>query len=197
MTASNYLRYSEDVSPNPLKKVKKVTVTFKVQDLEGLVRITDIMLQAGSVMTGYMIKTDEMLKRTRDTNGNIKPPKFYNGIVRGEATVIVPNNGNATTGLNVDIRPINATTGDIKLSTYYNTRSLTINESLASGDILSLKADSHTVLKNGTILTGDKYGGAPVTSPAGGGKYTLTMHGRDSATTLFTVTEVDKSGRNY
>ncbi|MCL6634003.1 MAG: hypothetical protein K6T63_15405, partial [Alicyclobacillus herbarius] len=161
--------------------------------------------------------SQEMLMRPRDQNGNIVPPKHYNALVRGSAMVIVPNTGGisasydwqsgvlniytppnqpVTTGMDVTMTAVKATTGPVQLQTYYQTRTFTYSGQLNTGDVLSIDSAAHNVAVNGSqVQPGPStYQGAPLTCPYGDTIYRVDMTGRDAARFLFGVTEWNASG---
>lgn len=191
------LRYVGLATPSDGKKVKKVTVKLKVNDCTGTIKASDFMLQAGRILSGYICNTQEMLLRHRTDGTNIDPPQHFNGVLRGQNIIIVPNQGTATTGLDLKVTATRATTGAINIATYYNTKQFNYSNNLQAGDTLEIDSANHNVLVNGAEMPHDNYSGAPMTCPAGDAIYRINFNNRDVGTCLFTVTKWDKSGVNW
>lgn len=205
-----FLRYLAKIAPK--KPVQSIQVELLAEDFTGTIHATDIQLQGGSLLTGWVPNTEEMLARPRDQNGNIVPPKHFNALIRGSIMVIVPNTGGmvmtataggggvniytpsqqpVTTGLDVEATLIKDTTGPVSLQTYYQTRTLTYSGKLNAGDVLNIDSAAHNVTVNGSqVQPGPStYQGAPLTCPYGDTIYRVNMTGRDAARFLFGVTE--------
>mgnify|MGYP001458505042 CR=1 FL=1 len=90
MADRGYLRYVYAFDKHPEKKVDKINVSIRNNDTKGKMYITDIQLQEGKMLTGWVPNTEEILERRRDEDGNIEPTKYFNALVRGEANIIVP-----------------------------------------------------------------------------------------------------------
>ena len=61
-------------------------------------------LQEGPALTGYTPHTEPFLKKLR-VDGEVKAPVWFNGVVRGEETVILFNLGETSAGLDVHLYP--------------------------------------------------------------------------------------------
>lgn len=196
----NSLRYiglAEKDNINKGKRIKNIKVRFVANDCTGTFKVTDFMLQAGRTLTGWVCETREMLLRKRDGEGVIEPPKHFNSVLRGENLIVVPNGGNVTSGLDIELTAQKPTTGPITLDTYYGTRTYTFGGQLNAGDTLKLDAKTNHTLVNGQPVASSNVGGAPLTSPAGDSIYKVSLTGQDVGTCLFKVTEWNKSGVNW
>jgi len=189
----NYLRYARSAMAMSGGKVKKITVKLKIKDCTGILKVTDLMLQAGKVLTGWTCNTQEMLLRHRIDGINVDPPEHYNALLRGQNLIIIPNTGEATTGIDFKITALNPTTGAINLATHYKTRAFNYPGLLQVGGTLEMKAATHDVLVGGMKATHEDYSGVPMTSPSGDVIYMINFNNRDGGVCLFTVTEWDKS----
>ena len=81
-----------------------VTIRPLLTDMAGVVWLTDLMLQEGDRVTGFYPHTEIMLQKERE-GGVIKETVWYNGIVRGQETLILFNLGKTSTGLDIKLYP--------------------------------------------------------------------------------------------
>lgn len=189
--ANQYLRYISKIDKGFEKRFSKLTIKLVAKDCTGTVRATDVQLQEGKLLTGWVPATSEMLKRRRDSSGNIEPPKHFNALIRGSAVILVPNRGNATTGLDWEASIQKNTTGMFMLETYYRTRTFKYTGILTRGDTVSVEAGTYKVNKNSQSANPADYIGAQMTCPSGDAMYRITMTGRDAARFIFRITEWD------
>ncbi|AEE95279.1 hypothetical protein [Mahella australiensis] len=188
--ANRYMRYLGRIEKSAVKRISRLIVKLVARDFEGVVKTTDIQVQDGKLLTGWVPASQDMLERRR-TNGVIEPPKHFNALVRGSAIVLIPNRGSATTGLDWEASIQKNTTGFFTLSSYYETRTFKYTGTLARGDEVEVNAASHIVLKNGQPANSAEYVGAQMTCPAGDARYRVTMNERDAARFVFRITEWD------
>ncbi len=87
---ANFTRLSAAISKDPDRRIVSITVSPTVRDCSGRIWFTDLCLQEGSVLSGYHPHTEIFLKKYRE-NGEIKPPVWFNGVVRSKETVILFN----------------------------------------------------------------------------------------------------------
>lgn len=174
---------------NQNKKPTKLTLKFKVSNIQGTFNITDIMLQECKASTGYTINTKEMLKRSEGM------PKHYNILIRGANNgIIVNNDGNVSSGLNFDIVSGSGTTGAINIETLHKTKNLYVNEIALPNEKLSIDSFSYNLINNG--ITNRNYKGSFLGIPSGFGLYNVDMNNRDAANFIFKINEYDKKD-NY
>jgi len=184
-----YLRYVYTFDKHPEKKVDKINVSIRNNDTKGKMHITDIQLQEGKMLTGWVPNTEEILERKRDEDGNIEPTKYFNALVRGEANIIVPNRGNATTGLDWEATIEEETTGAFNIGTFYKTRVLEYKKIIKKGEIVTAEASRHILRKNGNPIPSTDYKGPQITAPAGDILYKVKTHERDAIRFVFKITE--------
>ncbi|WP_228378980.1 MULTISPECIES: hypothetical protein [Thermoanaerobacter] len=162
----------------PKKHVQTLEIRFIVADVETELRITDIMLQDGAFLTGYVPTSKEMLKREP---GIVY--RHFNAVVRGNAIVAVPNRAavdqdditkRVTGGLDYTIRPLqDLPAGALRLNHLYKTRTFKLNKELKAGDELYFSASKRQVEINGVPTT--DWEGFYHTIPAGFGRYEIEM----------------------
>ncbi|WP_330377374.1 hypothetical protein [Cellulosilyticum ruminicola] len=113
---AEFIRLAEVVNKKKDMRVVSINVTPTITDCSGTLWITDLQIQEGSVLAGYAPHTEKMLEKFRDGDA-IKPPVWFNGIVRSNETVILCNMGETSTGLDIDIYPkSNMAAGTIELA---------------------------------------------------------------------------------
>ena len=99
-----FIRLAEVVGRKQNMRVVSVTVKPTIADCSGTIYFTDLMLQEGPALTGYTPHTEPFLQKLR-VDGEVKPPVWFNGVVRGEETVILFNLGETSAGLDVHLYP--------------------------------------------------------------------------------------------
>ena len=95
-----FIRLAEVINRKQDMRVVSVTVKPTIADCSGTIYFTDLMLQEGPALTGYTPHTEPFLKKLR-VDGEVKAPVWFNGVVRGEETVILFNLGETSAGLDV------------------------------------------------------------------------------------------------
>lgn len=158
----------------PKKHVQTLEIRFIVADVETELRITDIMLQDGTHLTGYVPANIEILKREPGVTF-----RHFNIVIRGRATVTVFNRApvdqddvtkRVTGGLDYTIRPLqDLPAGALRLNHLYKTRTFKLNKELEAGDELYFSASKQQVEINGVPTT--DWEGHYHTIPAGYGRY--------------------------
>ena len=175
-----FTRFSETIDKKQKKRVVNITVKPMVTDCEGTIWITDMMLQEGDRLSGYVIHTEKALKKY-DTGDEyaVSGKRFYNGIVRGSATCIIFNLGKTTTGLDWKITPKqDMAAGSISLALGEGAHKATFTDAAATGDELSLLASTRECLKNGVAASKD---GFFQYSAAGDSKHPVIVEDKKSA----------------
>ena len=99
-----FIRLAEVINRKQDMRVVSVTVKPTIADCSGTIYFTDLMLQEGPALTGYTPHTEPFLKKLR-VDGEVKAPVWFNGVVRGEETVILFNLGETSAGLDVHLYP--------------------------------------------------------------------------------------------
>ena len=98
--AAEFTRFSETILTKQAQRVVSITVKPMISDCTGRIYFTDLMVQEGDRLTGYVINTETILQKYRE-EGSVVPPRFYNGVVRSAETVVLFNLGSDTTGWTV------------------------------------------------------------------------------------------------
>ena len=93
-----------------------ITVIPTLSDCSGTLYITDIQLQEGPQRTGYAPHTEGFLSKYQEGDED-KDPVWFNGVIRGEQTVIIPNRGDVSAPLDIHLYPTtDMDEGDIEIS---------------------------------------------------------------------------------
>ena len=83
---AEFTRFSETILTKQAQRVVSITVKPMISDCTGRIYFTDLMVQEGDRLTGYVINTETILQKYRE-EGSIVPPRFYNGVVRSAAPI--------------------------------------------------------------------------------------------------------------
>ena len=146
---AEFVRLAEVVNKKKDMRVVSVTVAPTISDCSGRLWITDIQLQEGPNPTGYAPHTETLLEKYRE-DGEIVPPRFYNGLVRSSATVVIFNLGSTSAGLDVYVYPLeDMKAGSVGVSQGAGGQRVSFPNAIAAGDELALKASTRECLKNG------------------------------------------------
>ena len=76
---AEFTRFSETILTKQDQRVVSITVKPMISDCTGRIYFTDLMVQEGDRLTGYVINTETILQKYRE-DGSIVPPRFYNGV---------------------------------------------------------------------------------------------------------------------
>jgi hypothetical protein len=186
-----FSRFAETIQIKGDKHVAGVTVTLKISGCTGTIYFTDLQFQEGDRLTGYTVHTSKMLMMLRE-NGEIVPPRHYNGVVRTAETVILFNLGKTSAGLDCYIYPMqDMTAGSIELSHGVGAHKVRFFDSVNASDELTLKASSRQCLKNGSPAHKD---GFYQYTAAWDSKHTVKLEERKSARVLFEFQEMQDEG---
>lgn len=93
-----FIRLAEVVNEKQEKRVVSVTVVPTITNCSSTIYFT-VQLQEGSALTGYAPHTEIWLKESENA------PVWFNEIVRSEETVILPNLGSISAGLDIHLYP--------------------------------------------------------------------------------------------
>ena len=116
MSVSNFSRFSECINKKEDKRVVSVTVVPTLSDCSGSFYITDLQLQEGPQRTGYAPHTEGFLAKYQEDDTD-KDPVWFNGVIRGEQTVIIPNRGDVSAPLDIHMYPTSdLSEGEIEIS---------------------------------------------------------------------------------
>ncbi|GHV35073.1 hypothetical protein FACS18949_12320 [Clostridia bacterium] len=144
MLINNFLRFHKTVKVKSDKRIVSVAVRPFISACTGIIHFTDIQFQEGNMLSGYAPHTSAMLLKFEN------PPRFHNGIVRGNDTIIIFNLGETSAGLDCYIYPNQEmAAGSILLSQGYGSHRATFISVATAGDELALKASTHECLLNG------------------------------------------------
>jgi hypothetical protein len=184
-----FTRFTETIHCKEDKRVVSVTVNLLLEDCTGTVYFTDIQAQEGNHLTGYTTNTESMLQKYRESE-TIVPVRFYNGVVRSGATIILFNLGSTSTGLDCYIYPNqNMAAGSIQLSQGEGAHKVKFKEAVSPGDTFSLLASTRQCLKNGSQT--EKEGFFQYTA-SGDSKHVIKLEDRKSARVLFEFQEMQE-----
>lgn len=173
-----FTRFTETITKKQDKRVVNITVKPTVTDCTGTLWFTDLMLQEGDKVTGYVINTGTLLKKYSDDDA-IAGKRFYNGIVRSNAICIIFNFGTTAAGLDYKVYPVQAMkAGSITLSLGSGAHKATFEEAASAGDEFDLLASSRKCLKNNAAT--EKTGFFQYTA-AGDSKHPITVADKKSA----------------
>lgn len=144
-----YDRYAKCVEKAENKRVVSITVRPVVHDCTGDLWITDISLQEGDCVTGYAYHTEGMLKKYNG-DGAVEGKRFFNGIIRGTNTIIVPNQAETSTGMDIKLYPKDAMKAEsIVVSTGMGAHKAVFLDKVKANDELELRASTRECLHNG------------------------------------------------
>lgn len=188
---AEFTRFAETITVKENLRVVSVTVKPIISDCTGRIWITDLMLQEGDRLTGYIINTETLMQKYRENEVIVKP-RFYNGIVRSKGTVIVFNLGSTTTGLDIEVEPIqDMAAGSIVISQGAGSHKAVFLEGAKAGDLFSLHASTRACLKNGESAKKD---GFYQYSAAGDSKHPITLEKGKSAKLYIEFQEMQDGG---
>ena len=175
-----FTRFTETIDKKEKKRIVSVSVKPIVTDCTGTIWFTDLMLQEGAMLSGYVINTETVQKKyaTGDEYA-VSGKRFFNGVVRGSATCIIFNLGKTSTGLDWKIYPNqNMKAGSVSLALGAGAHKATFTHAASAGDELSLLASTRECLKNGSPTPKD---GFFQYSAAGDSKHPVTVGDKKSA----------------
>lgn len=175
-----FTRFVETIDKKKDLRIVSVTVKPVVADCTGTFWFTDLMLQEGKKLSGYVPHTETALKiyATGDEYA-VTGKRFFNGIVRGSATCVIFNLGKTSTGLDWKIYPNqNMEAESIALALGAGAHKAVFKKSVNAGDELDLLASTRECLKNGSATAKD---GFFQYSAAGDSKHPVTVEDKKSA----------------
>lgn len=146
----SFVRLAEVINRKQDMRVVSVTVKPTIADCSGTIYFTDLMLQEGPALTGYTPHTEICLKKLRE-DGEIKAPVWFNGVVRGEETVILFNLGETSAGLDIHLYPkSDMAAGTVSLCQGVGGQKVSFPSALNAKDDLALLASTRACKKNGS-----------------------------------------------
>ena len=154
-----FIRFTETIKKKRNNRIVSVTVRPTVTDCEGAVYFTDLMIQEGNRLSGYSHNTAEMLKKYQTGDEySVTDKRFYNGIVRGSAALIIFNLGQTSAGIDWTVYPNqDMAEGSITLALGEGAHKAVFKSDARAGDELSLLASSRRCLKNGAPAEKDGF----------------------------------------
>jgi hypothetical protein len=187
-----FYRLSETINKKENERVVSVTIKPLLTDMSGTVWITDLMLQEGDRVTGFHPHTETMLQKESE-GGVIKEPVWYNGIVRGQETLILFNLGKTSTGLDLKLYPKSDMEG-ITISQAAGGQRAYFPDALQKDDELSFSASERSTTKNGQPFQKE---GFYSYSAAWDSKHNVELPQGKSARVLFALQEMDEGGELF
>lgn len=189
--AAKFTRFSETILTKQDQRVVSVTVKPLVSDCTGTIYFTDLMVQEGDRLTGYVIHTETLLQKYRE-DGAIVPPRFYNGVVRSAETVVLFNLGSDTAGLDCCLYPVqDMAAGSVSVGLGAGAHKAVFPMALTAGDEVALLASTRQCLKNGQPA--GKHGFFQY-SAVGDSKHPVMLEDKKSARLLFRFQEMQEGG---
>lgn len=189
MKGLEFTRFSETLLVKENKRIVSVTVKPFITDCTGDIYFTDIQLQEGDKLTGYVLNTETYLEKLREES-NISPIRFYNGVVRSKETIILFNLGETSAGIDCHIIPLQSMkAGSIQLSQGYGSHRVKFLSNGQANDTLSLLASSRTTLKNNQET---KKEGFFQYSSASDSKHIVQLENKKAARVLFEFQEMQE-----
>ncbi len=178
-----FIRLAETVNEKKSDRVVSITLTLTISNCTGTIWFTDIMLQEGKVLTGYSPKTETFLKKS--ANGDV----WFNGVIRSENTIILPNLGGTSAGLDVKIMPKTTLEKDtLALAQGVGGQKVKFPNQIKKDDELALLSSTRNCTKNGTAEP--KEGFYQYTA-AWDSKHIVSIPNGKCVQALFSFTETD------
>jgi len=188
---AEFTRFAETITVKEDMRVVSITVQPIVSDCTGRIWFTDLMLQEGDRLTGFVISTETLLQKYREDDA-IVAPRFYNGIVRSSGTIVIFNLGSTTAGLDIEVEPIqDMAAGSIVISQGAGSHKATFLDAASAGDVFSLLGSTRECLKNGAATGKD---GFYQYSAAGDSKHPITLEKGKSAKLYIKFQEMQDGG---
>ena len=172
-----FVRLAEVINRKQDMRVVSVTVKPTIADCSGTIYFTDLMLQEGPALTGYTPHTEPFLQKLR-VDGEVKAPVWFNGVVRGEETVILFNLGDMDGG-------------SIELAQGVGGQKVSFPNAVPAEADLALLASTRQCTKNGSP---EKKEGFYQYSAAWDSKHKVTLPEGKTARVLFEMQEMQDGG---
>lgn len=186
-----FTRFTETIDKKSSGRVVSITVKPLVEDCTGIIWFTDLMLQEGDRLTGFVINEKTQLKKYEE-DGAAVPKRFYNGLVRSSATCVIFNLGSTAAGLDYKVYPNQAmAAGSICLALGAGAHKAIFKAAAKAGDELALLSSTRECLKNGAATAKD---GFFQYSAAGDSKHSITVEDTKSARIYVEFQEMQDGG---
>ena len=191
---AEFVRLAEVVNKKKDMRIVSVTVIPTIADCSGRIWFTDLQLQEGSALSGYAPHTEVCLQKCRE-NGGIKPPVWFNGVVRSEETVVLFNMGKTSAPLDIHIYPkSDMAAGTVRLAQGVGGQRVSFPDAMKAEDDIALLAESRECTRNGAAF---KKEGFYQYSAAWDSKHKVTLEGGKTARLLFTMQEMQEGGGTF
>ena len=188
---AEFVRLAEVVNKKKDMRVVSVTVIPTIADCSGRIWFTNLQLQEGSALSGYAPHTEVCLQKCRE-DGGIKPPVWFNGVVRSEETVILFNLGQTSAGLDVHLYPkSDLEAGAVSLCQGVGGQKVSFPNAVPVEADLALLASTRQCTKNGSP---EKKEGFYQYSAAWDSKHKVTLPEGKTARVLFEMQEMQDGG---
>ena len=179
-----FIRLAEVINKKQDKRVVGITVTPTITNCSGTIWFTDLQLQEGPVLTGYVPHTESRLSEDSKV--------WFNGVVRSAETVIVCNLGETSGGLDIHIYPkSNMAAGSVSMYQGVGGQKVIFPNALAAEDDLALLSSVRECTKNG--ITEPKEGFYQY-SAAWDSKHRVNLETGKSARVLFELQQMSDGG---
>jgi hypothetical protein len=179
-----FIRLAEVINKKQDMRVVSVTVKPTLTNCSGTIWFTDLMLQEGPALTGYVPHTERRLVEGDKV--------WFNGVVRSKETVIICNVGDTSGGLDVHIYPkSDMAAGSVQLAQGVGGQKVTFPNALSAEDDLALLASVRECTRNG--VTEPKEGFYQY-SAAWDSKHKVTLEDGKSARVLFELQQMTDGG---
>lgn len=189
MANLSFVRLSATINKKSDMRVVSVTVTPTVTNCSGTLWITDVQLQEGPTLTGYLPHTETSLQKYRE-GGGVKPPVWFNGVVRSEETVILFNCGSTSAPLDVHIYPkADMSDGSVSLCQGVGGQLVAFPDKVEADADLALCAEARTCTKDGVS---EKKDGFYQYSAAWDSKHKVKLESGKTARVLFELQEMQE-----
>lgn len=186
-----FVRLAEVINRKEDMRVVSITVKPTIADCSGTVYVTDLQLQEGPALTGYAPHTEKCLEKYRE-GGSVKVPVWFNGVVRGEETVILFNLGTTSAGLDIHLYPKSPmAAGSVSLCQGVGGQKASFPNAIPAEADLALLASTRQCTKNGSP---EKKEGFYQYSAAWDSKHKVTLADGKTARLLFFMQEMQDGG---
>ena len=179
-----FIRLAEVINKKQDMRVVSVTVKPTLTNCSGTIWFTDLMLQEGPALTGYVPHTERRLVEGDKV--------WFNGVVRSKETVIICNVGDTSGGLDVHIYPkSDMAAGSVQLAQGVCGQKVVFPNRLSAEDDLALLASIRECTKNGIQEPKE---GFYQYSAAWDSKHKVTLEDGKSARVLFELQQMTDGG---
>lgn len=179
-----FIRLAEVINKKQDKRVVGITVTPTITNCSGTIWFTDLQLQEGPVLTGYVPHTESRLSEDSKV--------WFNGVVRSAETVIVCTLGESSGGLDIHIYPkSDMAAGSVSLHQGVGGQKVVFPNALNAEDDLALLSSVRECTKNGIAEPKE---GFYQYSAAWDSKHRVNLETGKSARVLFELQQMTDGG---